>query len=103
MAEHKILQKSYNNFLGRKEAGKDLILHVVGNNALATLKKLYIGFGGSRILQMINHLQLKTAIKMNTVQKYKYKAMGYNAPRDPKTSITAYFMQLDRFQVLLAD
>jgi hypothetical protein len=30
MAEHKILQKSYNDYLGVKEAGKDLLLYVVG-------------------------------------------------------------------------
>ena len=30
MAEHKILQKSHNDYLGVKEAGKDLLLYVVG-------------------------------------------------------------------------
>jgi hypothetical protein len=38
VAEHKILQKSYNDYLGVKEAGKELILYAVGNNALAPLK-----------------------------------------------------------------
>ncbi len=59
MAEHKILQKSYNDYLSVKEAGKELILYAVGNNALAPLKKLYIGFGDSTVLEMINHLHLK--------------------------------------------
>jgi hypothetical protein len=39
VAEHKILQKSYNDYLGIKEAGKELILYAVGNDALAPLKK----------------------------------------------------------------
>jgi hypothetical protein len=48
---------------------------------------------------MINHLPQKTAIKMTTVQKHKYKATGYNNTWDPTTSITAYFTQLDWLQV----
>jgi hypothetical protein len=52
---------------------------------------------------MIDHLRLKTAIKMTTAQKHKYWTMGYNNPWDPTTSITAYFTQLDRFQVSLGD
>jgi hypothetical protein len=39
VAEHKILMKSYNDYLGVKEAGKDLILYTAGNDALAPLKK----------------------------------------------------------------
>jgi hypothetical protein len=38
VAEHKILQKSYNDYLGVEEAGKELILYVVGDDALAPLK-----------------------------------------------------------------
>ncbi len=38
VAEHKILQKSYNDYLGVEEAGKELILYAVGNDALAPLK-----------------------------------------------------------------
>jgi hypothetical protein len=48
---------------------------------------------------MIDHLRQKTAIKMTTAQRHQYKATGYNNPWDPTTSITAYFTQLDRFQV----
>jgi hypothetical protein len=66
VAEHKILQKSYNDYLGVKEAGKELILYAVGDDALAPLKQLYIGFGDTTVLGMINHLCLKTAIKMTT-------------------------------------
>jgi hypothetical protein len=40
VAEHKILQKSYNDYLGVEEAGKELILYAVGDNALAPLKKV---------------------------------------------------------------
>jgi hypothetical protein len=70
---------------------------------LALLKKQYIGFGNSMVLLMIDHLRQKTAIKMTTVQKHEYKATGYKGPWDPTTSITAYFTQLNRFQVLLSN
>jgi len=103
VAEHKILQKRYNDYLDVKEAGKELILYAVGDNALAPLKKLYIGFGDTTVLGMIDHLHLKTAIKMTTAQKPEYKTTGYNNPRDPTTSIPAYFTQLDQFQVSLGD
>jgi hypothetical protein len=99
VADHKILMKSNNDYLGIKEVGKDLIPYAAGNKALAPLKKQYIGFGDLTVLLMINHLHQKTAIKMTTAQKHKYKATGYNIPWDPTTSITVYFMQLDRFQV----
>ncbi len=50
----------------------------MGNDTLAPLKKLYIGFGDSTVLKKIDHLCLKTAIKMTTAQKHEYKTMGYN-------------------------
>ena len=103
MAEHKLLMKGYNDYLGAKEAGKELILYAAGDDALAPLKKLYIRFGDTTVLLMIDHLCLKTAIKMTTAQKHKYKTTGYNNPWDPTTSITAYFTQLDHFQVQLGD
>jgi hypothetical protein len=64
VAEHKILMKSYNDYLGVEEVGKGLILYAAGNDALALLKKQYIGFGNSTVLSMINRLHQKTAIKM---------------------------------------
>ena len=103
VAEHKILLKGYNDYLGAEEAGKELILYAAGDDALAPLKKLYIGFGDTSVLQMIDHLRQKTAIKMTTAQKHEYKTTGYNNPWDPTTRITAYFAQLDRFQVQLGD
>jgi hypothetical protein len=103
VVEHKILQKSYNDYLGVKEAGKELILYAVGDDALAPLKKQYIGFGDTTVLGMIDHLCLKTAIKMTTAQKHEYRTTGYNNLWDPTTSITAYFTQLDRFQVSLGN
>jgi hypothetical protein len=103
VAEHKILMKSCNNYLGIKDAGKDLILYVAFNDALAPLNKQYIGFGDLIVLLMINHLCQKTAIKMMTAQKHEYKATGYNNPCDPTTSIPAYFTQLDRFQLSLGN
>jgi hypothetical protein len=67
LAEHKIPHKSYSDYLGVKEVGKELILYTVGNDVLAPLKKLYIGFGDTTVLGMIDHLHLKTAIKMTMV------------------------------------
>jgi hypothetical protein len=98
VAEHKILLKGYNNYLGVKEAGKELILKAAGNNALALLKEQYIGLRDSMVLTMINHLCLKTAAQM-----HEYKTTGYNNPWDPTTSITAYFTQLNWFQVSLGN
>jgi hypothetical protein len=103
VAQHKIKQKSYRDYLNVKEAGKELILYAVGDDAVAPLKKQYIGFGDTTVLALIDHLCLKTAIRMTTVQKYKYKTNGYNTPWDPTMSITAYFSLLDHFQVLLGN
>jgi hypothetical protein len=55
------------------------------------------------VLAMIDQLRLKTAIRMMTAQKYKYKMNGYNTSWDPTMSITVYFSLLDCFQVLLGD
>jgi hypothetical protein len=104
VAKLKILLKSYNNYLGVKEAGKELMLYAAGNDALAPLKKHYIGFGDLTVLAMINHLCLKKTIKMmRTVQKHEYKTTGYNNPWDPTMRITVYFTQLDRLQVSLGN
>ena len=80
MAEHKVLQKSYHNYLGVEEARKELILYAVGDDALAPLKQQYIGFGDTTVLGMIDHLCLKSAINMTTAQKHEYKLTGYNNP-----------------------
>jgi len=45
VAQHKIKQKSYRDYMSVEEAGKELILYTVGNDAVAPLKKQYIGFG----------------------------------------------------------
>jgi hypothetical protein len=76
VAQHKMKQKSYRDYLNVKEAGKELIFYAVGNNAVAPLKKQYIGFGNTMVLAMINHLCLKMAIRMRTTQKYNYKTPG---------------------------
>ena len=65
MAQHKIEQKNYRDYLSIEEAGKELIVYAVGDDAVAPLKKQYIGFGDTTVLQMIEHLRLKTAIKQN--------------------------------------
>jgi hypothetical protein len=36
---------SYTKYLGAQEAGKELILYGMGDDALAPLKKQYINFG----------------------------------------------------------
>jgi hypothetical protein len=62
-----------------------------------------IGFGNTMVLAMIDHLCLKTAIRMTTAQKHEYKTNGYNTPWEPTMSITVYFSLLNRFQVSLSD
>ncbi len=103
VAQHKEEQTAYADYLGLQEAGKELLLYGVGDDALAPLKKQYINLGNSTIHSMILHLREKTAIKMTTLQKFKYKAEGYGKQWDPTTSITAYFTALDKFQTSLAD
>jgi hypothetical protein len=103
VARHKEEQTSYANYLGAQEAGKELLLYGVGDDALTPLKKQYINSGDATIHSMILHLQEKMAIKMTTSQKYEYKAEGYAKQWDPTTSITAYFMGLDKFWNSLAD
>ncbi len=103
VAQHKIKQKSYRDYLNVEEVGKEHILYAISNNAVAPLKKQYIGFGNMTVVAMIDHLCLKMAIRMMTGQKYKYKTNGYNTPWDPRMSITVYFTLLDHFQVLLGD
>jgi hypothetical protein len=103
VAQQKIKQKSYRDYLNLKEAGKELILYAIGDDTVAPLKKQYIGFGNTTVLAMINHLRLKIAIRMTTMQNYEYKTNGYNTPWDPTTSIRAYFSLCDCFQVLLSN
>jgi hypothetical protein len=103
VVQHKIKQKSYRDYLNLEEVGKELILYAVGKDAVAPLEKQYIRFGNTAVLAMIDHLHLKTAMRMTTAQKYEYKTNGYNTPWDPTTSITAYFMLLDCFQVSLGN
>jgi hypothetical protein len=80
VANHKKEQVSYTEYLRVQEAGKELILYGVGNDALAPLKKQYINFGGANVHSMIKHLRDKTAIKMTASQKYDYKTEGYCKP-----------------------
>ena len=97
IANHKEAQHSYAKYLGAQEAGKELILYGIGDNALAPLKKQYINFDDATVHTMIKHLHKKTVIKMTTLQKYVYKTEGYKKPWDPTMSITAYFTALDKF------
>ena len=54
VANHKEAQHSYAEYLGVQEAGKELILYGMGDDALAPLKKQYINFGNATIHTMIN-------------------------------------------------
>jgi hypothetical protein len=103
VAQHKEELTAYADYLGSQEAGKELLLYGVGDDALAPLKKQYINFGDATIHSMILHLREKTAIKMTTSQKFEYKAEGYGKQWDPTMSITAYFTALDKFRTSLAD
>jgi hypothetical protein len=61
---------AYTEYLSAQEAGKELLLYSIGDDALAPLKKQYINFGNATIYSMIQHLHEKMAIKMTTSQKY---------------------------------
>jgi hypothetical protein len=69
VAQHKEEQRVYANYLGLQEAGRELLLYGVGDDALAPLKKQYINSGDATIHSMILHLREKMAIKMTTSQK----------------------------------
>ncbi len=88
---------AYTKYLGAQEAGKELHLYGVGDDALAPLKKQYINYGNATIHSMIQHLREKMAIKMTTSQKFDYKAEGSGKQWDPTTSIMAYFAGLNKF------
>jgi hypothetical protein len=103
VAQHKEEQKAYANYLGSQEAGKELLLYGVGDDALSLLKKQSINFGNATIHSMILHLREKTVIKMTMSQKFEYKAEGYGKPWGPTTSITAYFTGLNKFHISLAN
>ncbi len=103
VTRHKEERMAYADYLGAQEAGKELLLYGVGDNALAPSQKQYINFGDATIHSMILHLREKTAMKMTTSQKFEYKSKGYAKQWDPTTSITAYFTGLDKFRTSLAD
>ncbi len=56
VAQHKVEQRAYADFLGAQEAGKELLLYGVGDDALAPFKKQYINFGDETVQSMIQHL-----------------------------------------------
>ncbi len=56
IAQHKETQMSYTKYLGVQEAGKEVLLYGVGNDALAPLKEQHINFGNATIHSMILHL-----------------------------------------------
>jgi hypothetical protein len=52
VAQHKVEQTAYADYLGSQEAGKELLLYGVGDDALAPLKKQYINLGNATIHSM---------------------------------------------------
>jgi hypothetical protein len=56
VAQHKIKERAYVDYLGAQEAGKELLLYGVGDDALAPLKKQYINFGDKTVQSIILHL-----------------------------------------------
>ncbi len=64
--QHKEMQMVYTDYLGAQEAGKELLLYGISNDALAPLKKEYIHLGNATIHSMILHLWEITTIKMTT-------------------------------------
>jgi hypothetical protein len=54
VAQHKIKQKSYREYMSIEEAGKDFILYAIGDDAVAPLKKQCIGFGDTTVLWIFN-------------------------------------------------
>ena len=54
IATHKVTIESHANYLKVEEAGKELILYAVGDDALAPLKKQYIGFGDETVLTILS-------------------------------------------------
>ncbi len=50
------MQTAYTEYLGAQEAGKELLLYSLGNDALVPLKKQYINFSNATIHSMILHL-----------------------------------------------
>lgn len=83
VAEHKILLKGYNDYLGAEEAGKELILYAAGDDALAPLKKLYIGFGDTSVLQMIDHLRKKNGNQDDDRAEARIQNNGIQQPVGP--------------------
>ncbi len=64
--QHKEMKIAYTKYHDAQEAGKELLLYGVDDDAQAPLKKQYINFGNATIHSMILHFQEKTAIKMTT-------------------------------------
>jgi hypothetical protein len=100
VANHKEEQVSYTEYLGAQEAGKELILYGMGDDALTPLKKQHINFGDATIHSMIKHLRDKIAIRMMTSN---YKTKGYHEASDPTASIMAFFTGFDRLHISLND
>ena len=76
----------------------DLIIYAVGEDAVAPLKKRYIGFGDTTPQEMITHLRTNVCVKMNMKEKDRYKTQGYAKPWDTSKNIITYFKELENFK-----
>ena len=69
VANHKILQDSYNKYLVIQEVMKDIIKYAVGSSLITALKEPYIGYEVSTVKKMSAHLYNKAAVKMTESEK----------------------------------
>ena len=76
----------------------DLIIYASGEDAVALLRKRYIGFGDTNPQQMIEHLHPNVCIKMNTKEKDAFKTQGYACEWDMTKNIITYFKEIRNFK-----
>ena len=76
----------------------DLIIYVIGEDAVASLKRRYIGFMDMTPQQMIHHLCTNVCNKMITKEKETFKTQGYAWRMDTIKNIITYFKELENFK-----
>ena len=98
-------RKAFNRelFLVVCEAAKELIVHAVGDDALASLKERFVKYGNTTPKAMITHLRDTTCIKMTTLEKDTFKSEGYKQEWDVTQNINVYFKRLNNLTISLAN
>ena len=77
----------------------NLIIYAVGEDAVAPLKKRYIGFGDTTPQQMIAHLRTNVYVKMK--KKDAFKTQRYAWKWDTSKNIITYFKDVKNFKETL--